>query len=371
MISKTINFSTGPLLLPKEVRKSIAEDPVSHRSPEFQYLLENIADLFKEKFCIKNFYLLSGSGTLANEVIIQQIKMTNQRGLILSNGEFGNRLIKQATINKLDFVSYNESFGTYFDPERIQKELNEHNLHWILFCHCETSSGIINDIHSIAALCARNHIKCYVDCISTVGVMDINLSQVTMASASSGKGLCGLSGLAIVLSNTEVISDGSIPNYLDLRFYQEHAGIPFTISSTLLKVLLSGSRLKLNSESFQRTANYAREINKILKIYDLMPYDNFHVFTLATRRYQIRELGEKLRTYGIVSSYQSDYLEKRNWLQLALFGCYDYQEERWGINRLKLVLDEMITNRSKTKGHFFEIIFEMLQNKSLYNSSRP
>jgi aspartate aminotransferase-like enzyme len=369
MISKTINFSTGPLPLRKEAIKCFSENPLSHRSPEFRYLFDKTADLFKEKFRVKNVYLLSGSGTLANEVMVQQIKMTNKKGLILSNGEFGNRLIKQARVSALDFMTYEEALGNSFDSEKIVKTLVENDLRWILFCHCETSTGIINDLEFITGLCKINNLKCYVDCISTVGTMDVNLSGVTMASASSGKGLCGVSGLAIVLSNAEVMSGKNIPGYLNLYYYHENSGIPFTISSMLLKSLLKGSQLKLNGSSYQRTEWYSREINNILKFNGLLPYENFHVFTLEPHRYHTRELGERLKEFGIVTSYQSEYLVKSNRLQLALFGYYENQEERWGINRLKVVLEDMITNRSKIKGHFFEMVFASIMKKSSYNSS--
>ena len=128
MISKTINFSTGPLHLPMEVRNGLAEDLLSHRSPEFHYLFDQTADLFKEKFCVKDFFLLSGTGTLANEAMVQQIKMTRKKGLILSNGEFGNRLFRQATINSLNFMSYVESTGNRFDEETIRWGINRLNL---------------------------------------------------------------------------------------------------------------------------------------------------------------------------------------------------------------------------------------------------
>jgi aspartate aminotransferase-like enzyme len=369
VISKPINFSTGALRLPREVRKTFFENPVAHRSPEFNYLLNKTSDLFKEKFRVKHFYLLSGSGTLANEAMIQQIKMLNQKGLILSNGEFGNRLIHQAEISQLDFIRYTEPPGRKFDPDIISEKFNDKQLHWILFCHCETSTGIINDLHSISRLCIRNQVKCFVDCISTVGVMDIDLSGLTMAAASSGKGLCGLPGLAMVMSNIEVCSDGTIPVYLDLKNYRRNEGIPFTLSSVLLKALWAGSCLKLDSASFERSAVFADEIKRILKMYDLLPYDNFHVFTLMPRRWEARKLGERLKTYDLISSYQSGYLLKENQLQIALFGYYDDQEQRWGINRLRLVFEEIISNRLNIKGHFFEIVMESILNRSRPKSS--
>src|SRR5687767_9564826 len=103
MILKEINFSTGPVALHYKVKEALIEDPIPHRCEEFQTLKDDITILYRNEFNVKDVYFLTGSGTTANEAMIQQIKMLNKPGLILSNGEFGNRLINQATINDLTF----------------------------------------------------------------------------------------------------------------------------------------------------------------------------------------------------------------------------------------------------------------------------
>jgi aspartate aminotransferase-like enzyme len=173
---------------------------------------------------------------LANEAMIWQIKMLQKKGLILSNGEFGERLLNQASINKLDFVSYKIEWGKAFSQQEIEKVIAINDVHWILFCHCETSTGVINNMNSIVDAASRNNIKCYADCISSVGCLPVDLSRLSMGTASSGKGLGSIAGLAVIFSNEQVFSDGTIPNYIDLECYAEKDGIPFTISSNLVKL---------------------------------------------------------------------------------------------------------------------------------------
>src|SRR5687768_2002590 len=120
MILKEINFSTGPVALHEKVKYALIEDPISHRCHEFQNLLESLADLYKDEFRVKQVYFLTGSGTTANEAMLHQIKMLNEAGLILSNGEFGNRLIKQSSTNDLQFTTYKKPYGASFVAEEIE-----------------------------------------------------------------------------------------------------------------------------------------------------------------------------------------------------------------------------------------------------------
>jgi len=106
MISKRINLSTGPVHISPEVQKAVCNPALSHRSKEFIQLFDNTTELLCRTFTVQQAYIMSGSGTLANEVMLHQIKMLDAKGLILSNGEFGSRLIHQAERIALNFVKY-------------------------------------------------------------------------------------------------------------------------------------------------------------------------------------------------------------------------------------------------------------------------
>ena len=52
---------------------------------------------------------------MANECLLQEIKNLDSPGLILSNGEFGSRLMRQARQNNICFIPYQLEWGKPFD----------------------------------------------------------------------------------------------------------------------------------------------------------------------------------------------------------------------------------------------------------------
>src|SRR5438105_7544088 len=88
-----VNFLPGPVTVRREVRRAFEQAPESHRADAFVKDLEATKSVLCEMTRAKRVELFLGSGTLANDVIAAQLSLENKRGLILSNGEFGERLI--------------------------------------------------------------------------------------------------------------------------------------------------------------------------------------------------------------------------------------------------------------------------------------
>jgi aspartate aminotransferase-like enzyme len=258
------------------------------------------------------------------------------KGLILSNGEFGNRLIVQAHHNGLDFLTYKLEWGTAFNPATIEKLLSDHSVKWLLCCHCETSTGIVVDLKQLTELAHKYNCLCFVDCMSTVGTVPLDLSGVAMATASSGKGLASISGLAIIFSNIEPTIKSTCPIYLDLYYYKTTAGIPFTIPSNLLKALYISARQKLQEEQYQLISEYRKRFFNVLNDASLIPFSNEHtsVFTIVPPESLTRHLMMHMRNHHLLMSYESDYLKIKKWYQLATFGYYTEKQLRQVSNAL-------------------------------------
>src|SRR5215218_8895501 len=96
MISEAVNLSTGPVGITAQVQQALAAPSISHRSPAFINQYRQSVEMLCSAFNVNEAFILTGSGTLANEAMLWQIRLQNKRGLILSNGEFGLRLISQA-----------------------------------------------------------------------------------------------------------------------------------------------------------------------------------------------------------------------------------------------------------------------------------
>src|SRR6266702_1532192 len=91
-----VNFLPGPVTVRREVRRVFEQAPEAHRAEvfakDFQTTKQVLCDLVKAK----RVELLLGSGTLANDVVAAQLSLQPKRGLVLSKGEFGERLIDHA-----------------------------------------------------------------------------------------------------------------------------------------------------------------------------------------------------------------------------------------------------------------------------------
>lgn len=337
MDSGTINICTGPVRITETVKAALAADPVSHRSTAFLDGYHATTELLCHLFNVKSAYLLTGSGTLANEALLHQVKQIKGKGLILSNGEFGNRLIKQAERIGLEFSVYSQPWGEAFELPAIETLLAYNSPAWMVFTHCETSTGVVNDIDGLADLANNYHCSSFADCMSTVGTRPIDLSRVAMAAASSGKGMGSIPGLAIVFSNIEPVSSNQIPSYIDLGQYACKGGIPFTISSNQVCALLVSLKQKLVKDQYALLEKYREKISALLQQAHLAPFNhrNSFVFTIVPPADEYSDVLEQLLRSGLIVSYESDYLKKRGWIQIALFNYYQEDELLNVIKRLK------------------------------------
>jgi aspartate aminotransferase-like enzyme len=246
----------------------------------------------------------------------------------LSNGEFGNRLIDQARRWRLDFEKIEFEWGQPFDLRAVRKALEQTPAPGWLWCaHCETSTGVLNDLSTLKALCDEFQVKLCLDCISSIGTIPVDLSGIFLASCSSGKGLRAYPGISMVFHNHAVTPQPDrLPRYLDLGYYSQQQGVPFTFSSNLLHALhaavkhadwekrfgeiiaLSGFlREKLSELGFELIGSKTQTAPAVVTI--ALPAE---INSL--------EIGGLIQESGYLVSYNSEYLRRKNWLQICLMG---------------------------------------------------
>lgn len=141
-----VNYLPGPVDVHEEVREAFAKAPISHRSDLFAADFKATQRMLCELAGARSVEIFAGSGTLANDVIGGQLSLLDGPGLVLSNGEFGERLIDHATRWGLRFEPVQIPWGERFDPEPLARKLAQTpDLQWLWAVHSETSTGILND----------------------------------------------------------------------------------------------------------------------------------------------------------------------------------------------------------------------------------
>jgi aspartate aminotransferase-like enzyme len=323
------SFLPGPVSIHPLTRRAFERPPESHRSDQFIAEFQNIRQRLCQLVSARHVQILLGSGTLANDAVGAQLSLEKRPGLILSNGEFGERLIDQARRFGLTFDTLKFRWGEPFNVGAVEPFLaRSSSVGWLWCVHSETSTGMLNPLSALQALCARTRVKLCVDCISSIGLVPVNLEGIYLASCASGKGLAGYPGLCMVFHNHPIASSTTLPRYLDLGWYDEHQGIAFTHSSNLVQALDAAVRQPDWPAKMAAVAAVSARLRRRLTElgFHLIAPDpdaTPGVVTIALPPGQnSTHLGQELQKAGYLLSYNSDYIRQRNWIQICLMGEY-------------------------------------------------
>jgi aspartate aminotransferase-like enzyme len=328
-----ISFMPGPVEIAPAVQRAVGLPPISHRIAPF---LELVADVKQRLLALTGAYsveLLLGSGTLGNDVVAAQLGLLPGRGLVLSNGEFGNRLVDHASRMGLSFDVQSFGWGEVCDLQAVASFLTAHpETTWLWTVHCETSTGILNEVADLEALCSRHSVRLCLDCTSSLGTIPVDLRGVYLASSVSGKGLAAFPGISLIFCNHTVDADGRLPRYLDLGYYREHGGIPFTHSSNLVAALRQALVDLQPEERFRAINRQSSRLRRQLAAtgFDLLVADRHSSPAIITvtlpPQISSRQLGESMEKRGWLLSYMSSYLLERNLIQICLMGTVSEEQ---------------------------------------------
>jgi aspartate aminotransferase-like enzyme len=320
------SFLTGPVQVSASVRKEFTAEAASHRAESFTRVLTDLRLRLCELASAPHAAVLLGSGTLANDVVAAQLCQRHGKGLVLSNGEFGERLVDHAVRSRLDFDVYRCAWAQPFDLSEIARRLRARPS-WLWLAHCETSTGMLNELDAVSALCRAHGTELCVDAISSIGTVPVNLREVAFATAVSGKGLGSYPGLAVVFHRQAPAPSPTCPRYLDLALYCGDE-VPFTQSSNLVSSLAAALR-DLGPASYDTVARDCALLRRQLEeagLQCLVPAQRASpaVLTLALDdRVSSAEVGRHVAAAGYLIGYNSAYLLHRNWIQIALMGEYN------------------------------------------------
>ncbi len=328
-----VNFLPGPVAVSRAVQRAFEETPESHRSEAFLADFQDAKDLLCGFTGARHVEILLGSGTLANDAVAAQLALEPGRGLIVVDGEFGERLADHARRFGLEFEALRFERGAGADYEVVERELAAQGTEWLWCAYCETSTGVLHDLGKLKQICAARKVRLCVDAISTLGTMPVNLEGVHLATGSSGKGLQAYPGLGLVFYNHLIEpSPERMPRYLDLGFYAEQRGVAFTHSSNLVNALRAAMKRRDWPEHFVELHETSVWLRPALRELGLeLIGDDAEVspavvtIALSPGLNSVKVAGQ-LEEAGFLVSCNSEYLRRENWMQICLMG--EFQREK-------------------------------------------
>lgn len=334
-----INFMPGPVNLHPEVKKIYHDTFLSHRSEKFYGDVKKFQTSLCAYVNAQNVAFFVGSGSLGNEVVAQYLKQLNGKGLILINGEFSRRLKDQASHIELNFETLEYELGQALDYSQIEARISSKSFSWIWFVHCETSSGVLNNLNKLKEICGKHQVKVAVDCISSIGNTPVDLSGVFLASGTSGKGLASYPGISLVFFENDVLimTTKAIPKYMNIKYHTDTNLVPYTISTNLFYALVHAFDGISNADHQARIKLISDYIYSELALIgfsflgryeDMMPGI---ISIVCPRDINSHELGVELEKNHFYVNFGGAYLKKGNYFQICIMGHHKIE------NAMKLV----------------------------------
>ena len=320
----TVAFLPGPVAVAPRVRAALGEPAASHRSAAFCEQFAAVQARLRALTGAAHVQLLLGSGTLANDVVAAQLSLVGGRGLVLSNGEFGDRLIDHARRFALTFGDVRASWGCPLDLAAVERRLDIDTPDWIWFVHLESSTGVLNDAAALQAMCVRRRVAVCIDAISALGNLPVDLSHVQFATGVSGKGLAALPGIALVFHEAAATRGGRVPRYLDVGLYACERGVPFTHSSNLIAALDAALQHDDWAGRFAAVAAHTRWLRGRLERRGFAciaapEHQAAGIVTIALpQSVRSTEIAAAIDADGFTVAAHSGYLVDRNWIQVSV-----------------------------------------------------
>lgn len=237
---RLVLLNPGPAVTSERVHRAVSGPDACHRESEIGALLKRLRSALRRVAGVGDDWsviLLTGSGTAAMEAMVGGAVRPGRRLLVCRNGIYGDRLAAIASRLGIEAVTVSAPHVEPIAPAAVEAALaTDPTIDAVAVVHHETTTGLLNPIHEIAAVAEARGVPVLVDAISSFGAEELRPGGgIAWIAGTANKCLHGLPGLAFILASSIAVERiRSIPPrslYLDLGVYldAEAAGsVPFT-----------------------------------------------------------------------------------------------------------------------------------------------
>jgi len=235
-------FTPGPLTTSHSVKQAMLHDAGSWHY-EFNAKVNWVRGKILEVAGLSSeagweSILLQGSGTFGVEAVFATCVPTNGKVAVLSNGAYGERIVRMLQHLTIEHVVLRTPENTPTDPEVVDRALAaDKTITHVALVHCETTTGILNPLVEVGRLVKRHGRVHVVDAMSSFGAMPIDFAAagIDFLISSGNKCLEGVPGFSFVVCRRDALlaCDGYARslslNLLDqLRGFEKNGQFRFT-----------------------------------------------------------------------------------------------------------------------------------------------
>lgn len=283
-----ILLNPGPVSLSEGVRRAAAAVDLCHREPEYFDLQDRVLEALRRVYSLPEnewrAVTLAGSGTSALEAMFTSLLPDGARLLVLENGVYGERLSRLADIHGIEREGLRHEWTQAWDLERVTAMLADGSFTHVAAVQHETTTGRLNPVQPLAALCHEYGACLLLDAVSSFGAEAIPFDSpaLTACAATANKCLHGIPGVCLVLMRSETLDFHPRPVRsltLDLALWADHQqrrSTPFTPPvNSLMALDCALNELEGAGGWRARHARYLRLANRVASASSALGVDPF------------------------------------------------------------------------------------------------
>lgn len=230
-------------------------------------------------------YIMSGEGILGLEAACASLTEPGDRVLVLDNGIFGKGFADFIKIYGGEPVLYTADYRRDFDVDALAAWLEQdHDFKYAAVVHCDTPTGVQNDIAAICPLLKRYGILSVVDAVSSMfGVdIDVDACQADIVCGGSQKALSAPVGLTLLCVSDDALKAmeqrktpiaSFYANILNFRDYYQNKWFPYTMPiSDIYGLRTALENVQADQEIHQRHSKIAAATRKAVTAAGLKLY---------------------------------------------------------------------------------------------------
>jgi len=203
-------YTPGPLTTSDTVKEAMNRD-LGSRDAEF---IKTVADIRQKLLDLAGVskeqgyeaVLMQGSGTFGVEAVLSTVIPPDGMLLLITNGAYGTRMAKIASIHRILTSKLEYGEDEWPDPADVYKILSEEpDITHVAIVHCETTTGILNNIQTIGEVVRMFNKEFIVDAMSSFGAVPVDFEKagISYLISSSNKCIEGVPGFSFVICKRE------------------------------------------------------------------------------------------------------------------------------------------------------------------------
>lgn len=222
-------LTPGPLTTSAEVKRAMLVDHCTW-DDDYKAITRSIcSDLLELAHCSKENYaavLMQGSGSFGVESVLSSSIGKQDKLLIITNGAYGDRMAEMAHYIGIEHDVINFFYNETPDVLRIDECLKKDaDITHVAVVHCETTTGILNDIKAIGEVVKKHGKVFIVDAMSSFGGIEIQVENLAIdfLISSANKCIQGVPGFSFIIAKkSEIAQCKNKARSLSLSLYDQH-----------------------------------------------------------------------------------------------------------------------------------------------------